>query len=103
MRVAELPIKVDRETIAAFCPARGIRRLSLFGSVLRDDFAPPHSDVDVLVELSPEARPGWEFFGWHEDLAAILGKKVDLHTPNSLSQYFRDQILAEALPVYEQA
>lgn len=103
MSVAELPIKVNRETIAAFCRARGIRRLSLFGSVLRDDFAPQRSDVDVLVELLPGARPGWELFSWHEDLGAILGKKVDLQTPNSLSHYFRDQILAEALPVYEQA
>ena len=100
---AELPIKVDRETIAAFCRARGIRKFSLFGSVLRDDFAPPRSDVDVLAELLPEAQPGWEFCGWHENLAAIIGEKVDLQTPNSLSQYFRDQVLREALPVYEQA
>ncbi len=103
MSVAELPIKVDRETIAASCRARGIRRLSLFGSALRDDFSPPRSDVDVLVELLPEAKPGWEFFGWHEDLEAILGERVDLRTPNSLSHYIREQVLAEALPVYEQA
>ena len=103
MSVAELPIVIDREKIAEFCRARGIRKLSLFGSVLRDDFDPARSDVDVLAELCPEARTGWEFFGWHEDLAPIIGRKVDLHTPNSLSKYFRAEVLREALPIYEQA
>jgi uncharacterized protein len=103
VNVAELPIRLDREKIAEFCRARGIGRLSLFGSVLRDDFDVQRSDVDVVVELLPTARPGWEFFGWHEDLAAIVGRKVDLHTPASLSPCFRDEVLREALPVYEQA
>ena len=103
MSVAELPIVIDREKIAEFCRARGIRKLSLFGSVLRADFDPARSDVDVLAELCPEARTGWEFFGWHEDLAPIIGRKVDLHTPNSLSKYFRAEVLREALPIYEQA
>ncbi len=103
MNVAELPIAVDRERLARFCRERGIRKLSLFGSVLRDDFDPERSDLDVVVEFLPGARPGWEFFGWHEDLAPILGRKVDLHTPNSLSEYFRDEVLREAVTVYEQA
>jgi uncharacterized protein len=103
MSIAELPIAIDREKVAEFCRARGIRKLSLFGSVLRDDFDPARSDVDVLAELLPESRPGWEFFGWHEDLALIIGRPVDLHTANSLSAYFRQEVLREALPVYEQA
>jgi uncharacterized protein len=103
MSIAELPIRIDRERIAEFCRARGIRRLRLFGSVLREDFDPTRSDVDVLAELLPTARPGWEFYGWHEDLATILGRKVDLHTPASLSPYFRDEVLREAVTVYEQA
>ena len=103
MSVAELPIVVDRPKIARFCRERGIRKLSLFGSVLREDFDPQRSDVDVLVELLPGTRPGWEFFGWHEDLAPILGRKVNLHTRNSLSPYFRDEILREAVTVYKQA
>lgn len=103
MNIATLPIQIDREKIAEFCRARGIRRLSLFGSVLRDDFDPARSDVDVLAELLPAARPGWEFFGWHEDLAALFGRKVDLHTPASLSRHFRDEVLNEAVTVYEQA
>ena len=48
---AELSIKIDHEKIAAFCPARGIQWLSLFGSVLREDFDPEDSDVDVLAEF----------------------------------------------------
>jgi hypothetical protein len=103
MSVAELPIQIDREKIAEFCRARGIRKLSLFGSVLRDDFDPARSDVDIVAELLPTARPGWDFFGWHEDLAPIIGRKVDLYTPDSLSEYFRDEVLREAMTVYEQA
>jgi len=101
--VAELPFKIDRAKIAAFCRARGIRRLSVFSSVLRDDFDPQRSDVDLLVELLPDTQPGWEFFRWHEDLAPRIGHKVDVHTPDSLSNYFRDEVLREALPLYEQA
>lgn len=101
--LAELPIVIDREQIAEFCRARGIRKLSLFGSVLREDFDPARGDVDVLAELLPDARPGWEFFGWHEDLAPLFGRKVDLHTPKSLSKYFRDEVVGEALTVNEQA
>ncbi len=103
MSVAELPIAIDREKIAAFCRERGIRKLSLFGSVLRDDFDPQRSDVDMLAEFLPGRTPGWEFFGWNEDLGPIIGRKVDLHTPNNLSRYFRDEVLREALTVYEQA
>lgn len=103
MSVAELPIKIDRKKSAEFCRARGIRKLSLFGSVLRNDFDPARSDVDVLAELLPTAKPGWKFFAWHEDLAPIIGRKVDLHTPDSLSRYFRDEVLSEALTFYEQA
>lgn len=103
MSVAELPIRVDRERLAAFCRAHGIRKVSLFGSVLRDDFDPARSDVDVLVEFLPARIPGWEFFGWGEDLTPVFGRTVDLHTPDSLSKYFRDEVLREAVNVYEQA
>lgn len=103
MNIAELPIPIDRAMIAEFCRARGIHKLSLFGSVLRADFDPARSEVDVLAELLPTAKPGWEFFGWHEVLAPIFGRQVDLHTPNSLSSYFRDEVLREALKIYEQA
>ena len=61
VKVAELPIAIDRERIARFCRERGIRKLSLFGSVLRDDFDPQRSDVDVLAEFAPGALKGVGF------------------------------------------
>ena len=98
-----LPIPIDNDAVAAFCRARGIRKLSLFGSVTRDDFDPRRSDVDVLAEFEPGVRPGLKFFGYGEELEAILGRKVDFNTPAWLSKYFRDQVLREAVTVYEQA
>lgn len=103
MRVAELPIQFDREKIAEFCRARGIRKLSLFGSVLRPDFDPARSDVDVLAEFAPGVRPGLKFFGYGEDLARIIGRNVDFNTAAWLSEYFRDEVMREAVPIYKQA
>lgn len=96
-----LPIKIDQEKIAAFCRTHGIGRLSLFGSVLRDDFDPVRSDVDVLVEFLPGQTPGWEFFIWHEELEAILGHKVDLFS--GLNRWLEPIVHQEMLPLYEQA
>ena len=95
-------IAIDRETVAAFCRRRHVRKLSLFGSVLRDDFT-PESDVDVLVEFEPSHVPGLAFFGMEEELSRMLGHKVDLNTPNFLSRYFRDEVLAEAEEQYVEA
>lgn len=92
-------INIPQRRVEAFCRANGIRRLALYGSVLRDDFA-PDSDVDVLVEFQPGARVGLSFMRIQDELAALLGRQVDLHTPNSLSKYFRSEVLAEAEPVY---
>lgn len=103
MKVATLPVDLDRKAIAEFCHARGIRKLSLFGSVLRDDFDPQHSDVDVLVEMDPTARTGFRFFGYGDELAGIIGRSVDLNTPAMLNRDYRDIVLREALPIYEQA
>lgn len=103
MPTAEPPLPIDRAVIARFCQERGIRRLSLFGSVLRSDFDPARSDVDVLVELAANARPGFQFFGYADELAKVLGGKVDLSTPAMLSPFFREQVQREALPLYEQA
>ena len=64
MNVVELPIALDHEKLAAFCRERGICKLSLFGSVLRDDFDSERSDVDVLAEFSPDVHPGIKFFGY---------------------------------------
>lgn len=103
MSVAELPIQIDHEKIAEFCQSRGIRKLSLFGSVLRDDFDPARSDVDVLVEFQPGVRPGLKFFGYADELAPVIGHKVDFNTKEWLSEYFREEVVREAMPIYEQA
>ncbi|HSN15821.1 MAG TPA: nucleotidyltransferase family protein, partial [Anaeromyxobacteraceae bacterium] len=68
-------------------------------SVLRGDFG-PDSDVDVLVEFEPGHVPGFAFFDMQEELAGILGRRVDLHTPGSLSRYFRDRVVREAQDHY---
>ncbi len=103
MSIAELPIKIDRERVAEFCGARGIRKLSLFGSVLREDFAPERSDVDVLAEFEPGALKGvgFRYFGYAEELAAILGRKVDFCS--RLNKYIEESVRREAIPIYERA
>ena len=85
--------------LEAFCQRHHIRKLALFGSVLDDRFG-PDSDVDVLVEFEPGNVPGLAFFTMQDELAALFARPVDLHTPRSLSRYFRDQVLAEAQVQY---
>ena len=96
-------ISVDREKIAAFGRKHHIMRLALFGSVLRPSFR-PDSDVDVLVEFEPGSVPG--LFGiarMERELSPLLGgRKVDLRTPEDLSRYFRQTVLAEAEVQYAQ-
>ena len=90
---------LDRQRIADFCRRHRIRRLALFGSVLRDYFG-PNSDVDVLVEFEPGATPGLAFFGMQDELAAIVGRRVDLCTPGCPRPAYRDELLASAENVY---
>ena len=80
-------IAIPTAKIAAFCRRHHIRRLSLFGSVLRDDFT-PESDVDVLVDFEPGHTPGWEFMSMGDELTEIIGRGVDLHTPASSQPVF---------------
>lgn len=96
-------ITASAEDITDFCRRHHIRKLSLFGSVLRDDFR-PESDVDVLVEFEPADVPDFfDLIGMKEELTGMIGHKVDLKTPNSLSPYFRDRVLSEALPLHDAA
>jgi predicted nucleotidyltransferase len=96
-----LPIAMPREIIREFCVRNQIRKLSLFGSVLTDRFSPA-SDVDVLVEFEADARPTLLTLARLErELSDFLGRKVDLRTPGDLSRYFRDEVVAAALPQYE--
>ena len=92
---------VPREKIAGFCRRSHIRRLALFGSILRGDFG-PDSDVDVLVEFQPEHVPGFfSLFEMEEELSVLFGgRRVDMRTEQDLSRYFRDEVLAQAEEQY---
>ena len=93
-------IDIPQEKIAEFCRRHYIRRLALFGSVLRDNFT-PDSDVDVLVEFEPGTRVGMiRLAGIELELSSILGRKVDMNTPGFISKYFRNQVLEEAEDQY---
>lgn len=97
-----LKIDIPQAEIEDFCRRNQIRRLALFGSVLRDDFS-PDSDVDVLVEFEPDARVGLRFFRIERELSQILGREVDLNTPGFLSHHFADEALDEAEVLYDEA
>ncbi len=99
----DLPIPLDLDAIEAFCRARGIARLSLFGSVLRNDYDPKRSDVDVYAEFSPGAldNVGWEFALYGDALAEIIGRKVDFVT--NPRPWLRDTLAKEAVTIYAEA
>ena len=96
-------VEIRKEELADFCRRHHISRLSLFGSVLRNDFRPT-SDVDVLVEFEPDNVPGlFALARMERELSALLGnRKVDLRTPQDLSRYFRDEVMATADVQYAQ-
>jgi predicted nucleotidyltransferase len=84
-------IEIPKDRIAEFCREHRIRRLALFGSILRDDFR-PESDIDVLVEFEPGAKVGLRFFAIERALSELLGRKVDLNTPGFLGKYYKEEI-----------
>jgi predicted nucleotidyltransferase len=87
----------DTAVLAEFCKTHHIRRLAVFGSVIRGE-ARPHSDIDFLVEYDPQARPGLVELQRIEDELSQLcgGRRVDLVNPKYLSPRLKDRILAEA-------
>jgi uncharacterized protein len=93
-------IPFDDEEIAEFCLRNRIRRLSLFGSVIRDDFG-PDSDVDVLVDFEPNHHVGYGFITLQDELSGLLGRPVDLNTPEDLSRYFRDDVIRTAVVIFD--
>jgi len=96
-------IDIAKEKVARFCRQNRIRRLALFGSVLRDDFG-PDSDIDVLVEFEPGARVGLiTLAGMEIELSQLLACKTEIHTTKGLNPLFRDDILDVAEVQYEQA
>jgi uncharacterized protein len=94
-----IQLEIPRDRIADFCRRNHIRKLSLFGSVVREDFS-PDSDVDMLVEFEPGCTPGLRFFSMQSELSQILGRPVDLNTAQWLSPRFRDDVQREQVPIY---
>jgi hypothetical protein len=89
------------EAIRNYCVAQPIRRLSVFGSVLRADFG-PHSDLDLLVEYTPGVPVTLADMAQQElDLAQIVKREVDLRTASELSPYFRPRVVATSVLIYE--
>lgn len=95
MSAGQSQVHLPKDKIADFCRRHHICKLAVFGSVLHGD-ARPDSDLDVLVEFEPGHVPGLAFFGMEQELSELLGRKVDLNTPQFLSPYFRDEVLLEA-------
>lgn len=97
-------LPVPKGQLEEFCRRNNIRKLAFFGSVLRSDFG-PESDVDVLVEFELTARVGFfELYDMEQEMSRILdGRKVDLCTPQDLSRYFRDEVVAHAQVQYAHA
>ena len=87
---------IPKNFLKDFCRRHHIKKLSVFGSYLREDFG-PESDVDLLVEFDPEHIPGlFDVAGMEIELSEMLGRKVDLRTAEDLSRYFRDEVVAQA-------
>ena len=83
-----------------FCRENHIKKLSLFGSALRDELK-PESDIDVLVEFEKGKAPGLlGFCHIQNELTDLIGREVELHTPNDLSRYFRDEVVNNAVVQY---
>jgi len=92
-------LAIDFDALATFCRKHRVRRLALFGSVLRDDFR-SDSDVDVLVEFEPGTLVGLRFFSMQRELSRLFDRPVDLNTPGFLSPHFRDDVLRKARDIY---
>ena len=93
--------KMPKDKLIAFCQKNYIKKLSLFGSALRGPLG-PDSDIDLLVEFEKDHTPGlFSIVRMEMELAEVLGRKVDLRTPEDLSRYFRDEVVRSAKLEYQ--
>ena len=100
--MTESNIEIPKRKIVKFCRKYHIRKLALFGSILRDDFG-PDSDIDVLVEFEPGHTPGFAFITIQDELSQLLGgREVDLVTPKFLNYRIRERVEKEARVAYAQ-
>jgi predicted nucleotidyltransferase len=94
-------IEIVPGLLADFCRNHQIRRLSLFGSILRNDFR-PDSDVDLLVEFTPNAKIGWNIIDIEEECSRFFGgRKVQMLNPKYLNRRLKKEILSSAQQIYE--
>lgn len=98
-------IESNREAITALCRHHGVRRLEVFGSILRDDFDTHKSDVDIVVEFEPSAASSFtNFLNLKESMEALLGRSVDLVELRAVrNRRLRHYIEQSKLPVYDAA
>jgi predicted nucleotidyltransferase len=93
--------KMPKKKLVEFCKRNHIRKLSIFGSAIRGELQ-PDSDIDLLVEFEEGHTPGlFSIVKMEMELAEMLGRKVDLRTPEDLSQYFRDEVVQNAKLQYQ--
>ena len=93
--------KMSKDKLVEFCKRNYIKKLSLFGSALSGSFE-PDSDIDLLVEFEEDHTPGlFSIVRMEMELADVLGRKVDLRTPEDLSRYFRDEVIRNARLEYQ--
>lgn len=90
---------VDRERLRDVCERYGVASLEVFGSTARGDNQ-LDSDVDLLYVLKPGTRLGFRLFDLEDELAALFGRPVDLVARQSINKYIREQVLADAQPLY---
>ncbi|MEO0349824.1 MAG: nucleotidyltransferase domain-containing protein [Cyanobacteria bacterium P01_A01_bin.15] len=99
-----LAITLQKEALVEWCDRWKVQELYLFGSVVRDDFRPENSDIDVMVTFLPEASWGFEFVSMKQELEKLLVRKVDLLTKASVEKsenwIRRQEILETAKLVY---
>jgi predicted nucleotidyltransferase len=100
--MATASLSIDTEQLEELCRRHQIRRLALFGSAARGELR-ADSDIDLLIEFLPGTTVGLRFITIQDELAALLGRQVDLCTPGFLSPHFRERVLGEAVPLYEAA
>lgn len=105
--MGKLAIELPLAKIKIFCKKWKIKEFSFFGSVLRDDFDPKTSDIDILVVFYPDVELGWEFMDMQEELVEIFGRQVDLIEKrvieNSSNPHRKQSILDSYEVAYEQA
>jgi hypothetical protein len=98
--IDNLPLlEIPTGQLADLCRRYHVREMALFGSGARGELR-PDSDLDILIEFTPDANIGWDFFRLEEELSDLFGRKVDLGTKRSLKPWVRQEALRDARVLY---